>query len=176
MLFGTSGGNALKSHFTGSPGATPGAPVATSALSSSIERRTFLSFGFHFRWFGQSTVVGALMPGRPIGGLGGGFFLGSSATVSPGPPPEAGAGTGEAGLTGLPFDSPLARVPPVGVVAGIFIVSNGFPVGTSTSRSIGVNAPANPAVRSTPRTAHVALIGHLRRLARTFPLRGSADG
>src|SRR4030095_14065907 len=142
MLFGTSGGKLLKSHFTGSPGAPPGVPVATSAFSSSIERRTFLSLGDHFRWFGQSTVDGAVMPGSPMGGLGGGFFLGSSATVAPGPPPEAVAGTGAVGRTGAPFDSTLARVPPVGVDVGIFIVSNGLPVGTSTSRSIRVTAPA----------------------------------
>src|SRR5262245_45342571 len=119
MLFGTSGGKPLNSHFTGSPGATPGVPVATSALSSSIERRTFLSLGFHLRWFGQSTVEGAVMPGNPIGGLGGGFFFGSSATVAPGPPPDAGAGTGVAGRIAVPVDSTLPRVPPVGVVVGI---------------------------------------------------------
>src|SRR5262245_35585699 len=104
MLFGTSGGKLLKSHFTGSPAGPPGVPVATSALSSSIERRTFLSLGFHFRWFGQSTVDGAVMPGSPIGGLGGGFFLGSSATVAPGPPPDAGTGTGAETFAGVPLD------------------------------------------------------------------------
>src|SRR5262245_20095321 len=149
MLFGTSGGKSLNSHFTGSP-AAPGVPVATSGLSSKV-RRTFLSLGFHLRWLGQSTVEGALMPGRPIGGLGGGFFLGSSATVAPAPPPEAGAATGPAtGLTGAPLVSTPDRVPPVGVVVGILKVSNGFPVGTSTSRSKGVKAPARPAARSTP--------------------------
>src|SRR5688500_17952912 len=101
------------------------------------------------------------MPGSPSGGLGGGTFLGSSATVAPGPPPDFG-GTGVAGLTGDPFDSTLFRVPPVGVEVGILSVSNGLPVRMSTSRSTGANAPASPAVRSTPIIVQGTLIGHLR--------------
>src|SRR5437762_685411 len=111
-------------------------------------RRTFLSLGFQGRWLGQSTVEGAAIPGRPIGGGGGGFFFGSSATVAPGPP-VAGVGL-TAGRDGAPLVSVPGRVPPVGVDVGILSLSNGVPVGMSTSRSTGANAPANPAVSQTP--------------------------
>src|SRR5437016_2774692 len=170
MLLGTLGGKSLNSHLTGSAGA-PGVPVATSGLSSNV-RRTLLSFGFHLRWLGQSTVEGAPMPGNPVGGLGGGFFFGSSATVAPAPAaaPPAGEGAGAAGLTGAPRVSMPDRVPPVGVVVGILSVSNGLPVGTSTSKSAGANAPARPAASRSPRNAVVAFIGHLRLGPPLFPI------
>src|ERR1043166_5697312 len=105
------------------------------------------------------------MPGSPIGGLGGGFFFGSSATVAPAPTGD-GAGAA-AGFAGAPFVSTPERAPPVGVVVGILSVSKGLPVGTSTSRSAGGSAPASSTERNSPSSATTGFIGHLQ-LARPY--------